>query len=384
MIQGFFRPIGRPLTKIKEASGHYITLLDGTKLYDCQAGGSANMLGHNVLELNQIKAKNYCSDWDVEGPTWELFEKEIKSVIGDEYDLFIPQLTGSDAVDTAIRLAWTIKQGKIVVRPNSYHSGSIVGWQLSDRNKEFITTWEPIDWYVELETHDDIKSIDCLLNKVGISAFLVDAVTWSNGLEVASDEYWKEMADIAKKNNIVLIADEILTGFGKTGSWSYFKNIGVTPDMLIFGKALTAGHDALALVCVHKTISGKLSGKWLASGNTKAFNECGAAVAVHTMNMIRRDNLLERVNVVISPFLKQLAIDVSATGKAKAKSHGVILELDFGEEYKRSVKFQFKMKKRGFWQRTWRQLYFHIFYNVTDDELLNLRTNILEVLAEMK
>jgi len=298
--------------------------------------------------------------------------------------LFIPQLTGSDAVDTAIRLAWTLNQGKIAVRPNSYHSGSIVGWQLSDRDREFVTKWTPIDWYVEAETHDNVDSMDHLLSNGGISALLVDAVTWSNGTETASDEYWQTTAKIAKENGVILIADEILTGFGKMGNWSYFKNIDVTPDMLVFGKALTAGHEALSLVCVHKGISKKLAGNWLASGNTKAFNECGAAVALQTIRILKRDQLLDRVNTVITPFLKQLAADIVATGKAKAITYGVLMEIDFGEEYKRSAKFQFKMKKRGFWQRTWKHLYFHIFYNITDEELTNLRTNILEVLAEMK
>lgn len=384
MIQGFFRPIGRPLIKVKETLGHYITLTDGTTLFDCQAGGSANLLGHNVPELNQLKANNYCSDWDFEGPTWELLEKEMQSIIGDEYALFIPQLTGSDAVDTAIRLAWTLKQGKIAVRPNSYHSGSIVGWQLSDRDKEFITNWSAIDWHVEANTHDDVNDVLSVCKLNDISAILVDAITWSNGAKGVPDDYWRELAVLAKELDIPLIADEILTGFGKTGSWSYFKSIGISPDILIFGKALTAGHDALALVCVRKDLSAKLAGKWLASGNTKAFNECGAAIALKTINIIKREKLLDRVNNVIVPFLQQLSTDINTTGKVESQTYGVLLELDFGTDYKRSAKFQFKMRKRGYWQRTWKHLYFHLFYNITDDELLALRISILDVLNEMK
>jgi adenosylmethionine-8-amino-7-oxononanoate aminotransferase len=308
----------------------------------------------------------------------------MQSIIGDEYDLFIPQLTGSDAVDTAIRLAWTLKQGKIAVRPNSYHSGSIVGWQLSDRDKEFTTNWSAIDWHMEAKTFDNVDDVANTCKENNISAILVDAITWSNGAEGVPDSYWHQLAVLANEMDIPLIADEILTGFGKTGSWSYFKAIGVSPDILVFGKALTAGHEPLALVCVHKRMSEKLAGKWLASGNTKAFNECGAAIALKTINIIKREKLLDRVNNVIVPFLQQLSTDINTTGKVESQTHGVLLELDFGEHYKRSAKFQFKMRKRGYWQRTWKHLYFHLFYNITDDELSALRTNILGVLSEMK
>lgn len=378
MIQPPFTPIGSAVDKIKSTLGHYITLESGQKLFDLQAGGSANMLGHNVSELRAVKVGNYCSDWDLVGPVWGELEKEFNTLIGSEYDLLIPQLTGSDAVDTAIRLAWMTNSGKVIVRPNSYHSGSVVGWQMADREKEYTRTWNKCDWFIEADSDDNPNDIRRILSRGGCSAILVDALTWQDGLRFMPDEYWHEVAALAIKYNVPLIVDEVLTGFGKLGAWSYFINVlGIEPDIVIFGKNMTGGHDALSMVCVHEKYSTLLTGKFLPSGNTKSFNECGAAVTLKNIELLKQDMIFHRLESVVFPFLKELELDINTSGKAVCSVYGSVMSIDCGS-YVKNYKFHLKMKKAGYWQRMWKMPYFHIFYNITELELESLKDAILK------
>jgi adenosylmethionine-8-amino-7-oxononanoate aminotransferase len=378
MIQSPFSIIGTPPQKIQSAIGHYITLSSGEVMFDCQAGGSANMLGHNISELTKIRSESFCSDWDLSGPHWETLDTKLKKILGADYNLFIPQLTGSDAVDTAIRCAWSINSGKIIVRPNSYHSGSITGWQLSDRTREFTPSWSKCNWFIEADSDDDANDIRRLLKRGGCSAILVDALTWSNGSRFVSPDYWHEVAVLAKQHGVPLIVDEVLTGFGKFGVWSYFVNtLRIMPDMLIFGKNMTAGHEALSMVCISDEYADLLKGKWLASGNTKSFNECGAAITSAHIDIIQRDLIFENVNKNIIPYIKEIEQEVNKSGKAKCKAHGVIFEIDCGSD-RANYKFHLKMKKLGFWQRFWKTSYFHVFYNTDNNELNLLKEAILK------
>lgn len=378
MIQPPFSIIGSPVEKSKSTLGHYITFESGKVLFDLQAGGSSNMLGHNLPEINEVKSGNYCSDWDLLGPVWSELEGEFYTLIGYEYNLLIPQLTGSDAVDTAIRLAWMTNSGKVIVRPNSYHSGSVIGWQMADRDKEYVRGWNKCDWFIEADSDDNPNDIRRLLSRGGCSAILVDALTWQYGLRFMPKEYWYEVASLAVEYGVPLIVDEVLTGFGKLGAWSYFINVlGIEPDIVIFGKNMTAGHDQLAMVCVHEKYSTLLTGKFLPSGNTKSFNECGAAVTLKNIELLKRDNVFERLESVVFPFLKELERDVNISGKAVCSVYGSVMSIECGS-YVKNHKFHLKMKRAGYWQRMWKMPYFHIFYNITELELVLLRDAILK------
>lgn len=381
MIQGHYKTIGYPQLLIQSTKGHYITFADGTKLYDCQAGRSANPLGHNVPELNAARQGNFCCDWDLQGPVWKEFQEKINQLIGDDYDILIPALTGTDAVDIAIRLAWWKKEGYILTRPDTYHSGSISGWHHADRTRELTSKWKPYDWVSYTNSRTEASSVGDALSTNNVSAVLVDSVSWFNGVKQNDKHYWTDVYNLTKSNGALFIADEVLTGFGKMGEWSHFLSMGIVPDIITFGKALTAGHDNLALVCVHKDTTKYLKGQWLAVGNTRSFNEVGASVSLAAIKMMERMESLQRVKNVIAPFLSNLCNDINAIGKYNAATAGTIISFNLNDP-ERNALFNKKMRKCGYWH-TSSYPFFQLFYDAKEEDLQHMKTSIINNIKEI-
>lgn len=381
MIQGHYKNIGEPQLLITSTEGHYITFADGRVLYDCHAGRSANPLGHNIPQLIAARQGNFSCDWDLQGPVWENFQKKINELIGDQYDIIIPALTGTDAVDIAIRLAWWRKQGHILTRPDTYHSGSISGWQHADRSRKITSKWKPYDWVKYTSSRTDSRSVNTALLSNDVSAVIVDSVSWFSGVKQNNTQYWHDVYNSVKSNDALFIADEVLTGFGKIGEWSHFLSMGITPDIITFGKALTAGHENLSLVCIHKDTTKQLNGQWLAIGNTRSFNEVGASVALAAIEMMEQNQSLQRVRGLIIPFLASLREEVNSIGNYNASTAGTIISFDLNNP-EHNLLFSEKMQRNGYWHH-YAYPFFQLFYNATEDELINLRKTIIKVIKEI-
>jgi 4-aminobutyrate aminotransferase-like enzyme len=376
MIQGQYKLIGEPQIPIVGSSGHHISFSDG-QYYDCHAGRSCNCLGHNVPKLNAIRALPTTCDWDFEGPFWKPFVEKIQQLIGDQYDIIIPLLTGTDAVDTAIKLAWECNpNGKILTRRGTYHSGSISGWHQADGSKIITDKWVPYNYSSYVDDYYDPEEVNKRLKGDRYAALLVDSVGWFNGIRYNETSYWQAVAQHAKNNNALLIADEVLTGMGKMGTWSHFRSMGIEPDMIVFGKALTAGHENLAIVCVHKDVTKKLQGRWLAAGNTRSFNETGAAVSLAAIDMIEQQ--LPNVNEVVIPFLQSFAEEME---DLKISTAGTMMNFKMSPEA--NEKFNHLMRARGYWHN-YSYPYFHIFYNTDTERLNDIRRQIINVIGELK
>jgi 4-aminobutyrate aminotransferase-like enzyme len=382
MIQGHYKHIGEPQLPIKSTEGHYITFADGSVLYDCHAGRSANPLGHNVPQLIAARQGNFCCDWDLQGPAWKDFQDKIGQLIGDQYDILIPALSGTDAVDNAIRLAWWRKEGHILTRPDTYHSGSISGWQHADRSKKITSNWKPYDWVKYTTSRTESSSVSAALLNNQVSAVIVDSVSWFSGVKQNDSRYWNEVYQSVKSNDALFIADEVLTGFGKMGEWSHFLSMGITPDIITFGKALTAGHENLSLVCIHKDTTKQLNGQWLAIGNTRSFNEVGASVALAAIEMMEQQQLLQRVKDVIVPLLTSLRDEVNSLGSYNASTAGTMISFDLNTPSD-NLLFCEKMHSEGYWHH-YAYPFIQLFYNATEQDLYNLRKTIIKIIKEIK
>jgi len=126
-----------------------------------------------------------------------------------------------------------------------------------------------------------------------IAALLMEGVTGSNGILVPPDDYWPRLREITKKYDILLISDEVMSGFGRTGAWFAVDNWGVIPDIMTMAKGLTSGYLPLGAVVVSDAIARYFDNRMLYMGLTYFGHPMSCAAAVATLKIYSQENLIE-------------------------------------------------------------------------------------------
>jgi taurine--2-oxoglutarate transaminase len=126
-----------------------------------------------------------------------------------------------------------------------------------------------------------------------IAAIFMEGVTGSNGLIVPPDDYWPRVREICDKYEILLISDEVMSGWGRTGKWFAVDHWDVVPDMITTAKGLTSGYVPLGAVIVTDTIAEYFKDKMLWCGLTYSGHPLACAAAVATIQVYRDDHLIE-------------------------------------------------------------------------------------------
>lgn len=126
-----------------------------------------------------------------------------------------------------------------------------------------------------------------------IAAIILEGVTGTNGLIIPPDEYWPRVREICDKYNILLIADEVMSGWGRTGEWFAVDHWGVTPDIITTAKGITSGYVPLGAVMVREKIAGYFDDKYLYAGLTYSGHPLACAAGVATIEAYEEDGLIE-------------------------------------------------------------------------------------------
>jgi adenosylmethionine-8-amino-7-oxononanoate aminotransferase len=292
----------KELKRYTYAVGHYI---DG--MFDVQAGAGCNVYGYSNPHIQQaINNKSGFSNanhWTLDHDIWYELGDQLDLITDHRYDNYITGLTGSDAVDNMVKLAWlTTGKDTILVRKNSFHSSSISGWML---NYKFNKGGQ----YPAVKFVEFFDDLELTIQKVGadnIAAVLVDTVPWVNGLKVNTQEYWANFQRTIEKYNLLLCVDEVMTGIGRMGCWLHSHSLGLKPNMVALGKALTSGHENLSVTVVDKRVGDKIGDEWLPIGNSRSTNVLGAVASVETLRYTIQYGYLDRINEIVIPYVEEL------------------------------------------------------------------------------
>jgi putrescine aminotransferase len=219
---------------------------------------------------------------------------------------------GSESVDTAIKLVryyWKLKgepqKKKIISRKKAYHgvatgSTSATGipefWKMADfKLPDFLHAEAPY----EKSTKEAIDSIRDIIEKEGpetIAAFLAEPIQGAGGVIIPPDDYFTEVRKLCDTYDILFIADEVITGFGRTGNMFGLSHWHVEPDLMTFAKGVTSGYFPLGGVMVSDAMHNVLkeySTGTLFHGFTYSGHPTGAAVALKNLDIIEQENLVE-------------------------------------------------------------------------------------------
>ncbi len=286
---------------IEKAEGVWVYDVDGNKYLDCLAAYSAVNQGHchpailqaAIDQMSKVTLTSRAFRNDQMGP----FLKELCDLTG--YEMSLPMNTGAEAVETAVKAArkWGYKvkgvphnQAEIIVCEGNFHgrTTTIVGFSSQAQYKEDFGPFTP--GFVMIP-YDDTAALAAAITPNTV-AFLVEPIQGEGGVNTPRDGFLKDAYDICRANNVLFVADEIQTGFGRTGKLFACEHEGVKPDITIVGKALSGGFYPVSAVLANREILGLFRPG--DHGSTFGGNPLGAAIGRAALNVLVDENLVKQ------------------------------------------------------------------------------------------
>jgi len=238
--------------------------------------------------------------------------------------------SGSEANDTNIRMARTYwaERGKpeksiIISRKNSYHGSTVGSGSLSGMTAMHSQGGLPIpdivhinqpDWWSEggdmapeefaVARARELESVIIKHGENRVAAFVAEPIQGAGGVIIAPDGYWAEIQRICDDYEILLIADEVICGFGRTGNWFGSQTFKICPDIVTVAKGLSSGYQPIAASIVSDEIAHVIDQCEFSHGYTYSGHPVAAAVALENVRILEEEKVLDHVNQVAAPYLK--------------------------------------------------------------------------------
>lgn len=294
--------------EIVASDGSWVTDRDGNRYLDFACGISVTNLGHQHPHVKTAVLDQIDRLWHAGGSfkyeSKVLAAERLREVTPNGIDQFVFMNSGSEAVEAAVKLARKTsgRQGVIVFR-GGFHGrtmGSVTYTTSKAKYREgyhpllpsvFVTPFpHPFAWGMSSDEADDMaitelhRMLRHEVTPAEIAAFLIEPVQGEGGYYPASSRFLDELRTLADEHGIILIADEVQTGFGRTGEWFACDSIGVRPDVLVMGKAIANGFPLSAVGA-----STDLLSKWSSGshGSTFGGNPVACAAAAATIEALR-------------------------------------------------------------------------------------------------
>src|SRR5919106_377813 len=298
---------------VERAEGVYFYSPDGTRYLDFNSQLMSVNIGHGdrrVIEAIKRQAEQlaYANPFMAHEPRARLGQKLAELAPGD-IDVFFFTNGGAEANENAIKLARQMTgRQKILARYRSYHgaTGQVITatgdprrwaaetgvWgvvRVPDFHRWGSPTPEPVE--------DSLRGIEEVIMYEGpqtIAAFLLEPVVGTNGILVPPDGYLQGVREICDRHGILLIADEVMSGFGRTGRWFAVDHWDVVPDLLTMAKGLTSSYLPLGAVAMRRHIAEHFEKNMFYGGLTYNSHPMGCAAALATIAVYEEDGLIER------------------------------------------------------------------------------------------
>lgn len=324
---------------ISRAEGVYLYDNDGFQILDGMAGLWCVNIGYGRSELadianRQMRELPYYNTFfqTAHPPVVELATKLAKIAPGDLNQVFFGN-SGSDANDTNLRFVrhyWSAmgKPSKqaIISRLNAYHGSSIAGTSLGGMLHMHAQggVMPGIHWidqphYWEnahdgedredfgIRTARQLEAKILELGEANVAAFIAEPIQGAGGVIVPPDSYWPEIQRICDKYEILLIADEVITGFGRTGPWFASDKYNIRPDIITVAKGLSSGYMPISASIISDKIANEFAEKAgpFFHGYTYSGHPVAAAVALENIRILDEEKIVENCGSKIVPYFEQ-------------------------------------------------------------------------------
>ena len=300
---------------VKRAKGVYLYDYDDNRIIDFSSGLMNVNIGHGNQRitdavLKQMQEVSYVTPSCVTKVRGELGKKLAEICPGDLNKAFFT-LCGATSIENGIKLARLYTgRHKILSRYQSYHGASIGAISASGDPRRipvdaqqapnfvhfdlpYFYRWEYGEENLLKEAVAQLERIIAYEGPATIAAILLEGESGSSGCLQYPIGYLKAVREICNKHGILLIMDEVMSGFGRTGKWFGFENHGIIPDMIAMAKGLTCGYLPFGCLMVSDTIAAKYDDTVLALGLTYSAHPVSCAAALETLKIYEDDNLIE-------------------------------------------------------------------------------------------
>ena len=324
---------------VSKADGVYIYEADGHKILDGMSGLWCVNVGYGRDELVEAAAAQmrelpyYNNFFQCAHPPSIELAAALREVSQPHLNSVFFAGSGSESNDTILRMVrtyWDLvgkpERRTIISRKNAYHGSTVAAASLGGmkpmhkQNALDISGVEHIDqpyWFGSdrslspeefgLQT---AKALEDKINEVGadkVAAFIGEPIQGAGGVIIPPDTYWPEIQRICDEYGVLLISDEVITGFGRLGEWFGADYFGTKPDFMPFAKGVSSGYLPLGGVFVSDRVADVLVEKAgeFTHGYTYSGHPAACAVALENLRIIQRENLVERIKTDIGPYLQE-------------------------------------------------------------------------------
>ena len=320
------------------AEGGWIWDGNGNKMFDAMAGLWCVNIGYGRKELAEAAYRQmldlpyYNTFFKTSTvPATELTAK-ISSLMPDRFNQIFLVNSGSEANDTVVRIVrqyWAL-QGQperqvFIARHRAYHGSTVASLSLGGmesmhgqggaRLEGVEHVLEP-DWYQHGGdmTPEEFglkaaQAVEERILEVGpdkVAAFIGEPIQGAGGVLIPPSTYWPEVQRICKKYDILIVADEVICGFGRTGNWWGFETLDIEADIVPMAKGLSSGYLPIGAVAVADKVSGVLfdKGGEFYHGYTYSGHPASCAVALENIRIMQDEKMVERA-AELAPYLKE-------------------------------------------------------------------------------
>ncbi|OGN98859.1 MAG: hypothetical protein A2Z71_08395 [Chloroflexi bacterium RBG_13_50_21] len=326
-VQGQVNPI-----PVGKAEGIYFWDTDGKRYLDFSSQLMNTNIGHQhpkVVKAIQDQAAELC--FVHPGNTTEvraLLGKKLAEVSPGNLKKTFFALGGAEANENAIKIArFYTGRHKILARYRSYHGATHGSIALTGDYRRLaveptmpggVHFLDPFCYRCPFGQKKETCKRECIahLEEViryegadKIAAIIMEGVVGSNGLIVPPDDYWPRVREICDRYAILLISDEVMSGWGRTGKWFAVDNWNVTPDIITTAKGITSGYAPLGAVIVSDKIAQFFEDKYLYAGLTYNGHALSCAAALATIDVYVEDQLIENA-VILGDYLGECLEDI--------------------------------------------------------------------------
>lgn len=369
----FYRALDREFPMIVRGEGCWLIDDAGKRYLDACGGAYVANLGHGVSEVAdavalQIRKVAYVNGTAFTSEPAELLAAELRTLSPKGLDFAYFLSSGSEAVEAALKLArqhW-VESGKpgkhkIIARTPGYHGNTLLALSASARQqyKKMFGPWlvpvtmipAPYPYRCAPDAPAMTASAleDAILKEGAdtVAAFIAEPVGGSStGGSVPPKDYFKRVREICDKHSVLFIADEVLTGAGRTGKWAAMEHFGVTPDIMTMGKGLSGGYVPLSAVLATRKVIDPIAKGTGALKHAQTFSHspviCAAGLAA--VLFIKKNGLVDRCAAMGGVLHRKLAVLIDLPSVGDVRGLGLLAGIEFVADKKTKAPFPRSLK----------------------------------------
>lgn len=335
---------GGPLVLVR-GEGSRVWDAGGRAYLDARSGLWAALIGYGravVAEAvaEQLRTLSFAPLTDLASPLAQKLASDLRAVLPGGLTTVALVPTGSEAVDTALKFArlyhYAGREGRrriVITREYAAHGGTYAGLSLGDPDRRLLkgigpglagirTVPAPYRYRCvycagapacTLACADAVEQAILAAGSHRVAAVFAEPVPGPGGVIVPPAEYWPRLRALCDRHGVLLVADEVVTGFGRTGRWFACDHWDVTPDLIVLGKGMTGGYQTLAAVAMRRHVADRLAGRLVPHGFTYSGHPGACAAALACLRIIDEEGLVARAQAMGARLLDGLRRELGSS-----------------------------------------------------------------------